>query len=77
MYFYKIMMMNLTDFGNFILGNGPAAFSMASSSMTTNAEKNQLSISVRRPAKRGRSSASDDINRFCIFVLTAFVQIGN
>lgn len=61
-HFYKLMMVNLTKFGNSMLGTSPASFQLPSAN-----EPLPLQIPILPPRKRGQTSSSDDVNRFEYF----------
>jgi len=64
-HWYKLMMMNLCAFGQAMQGNGSSSFILPGGQRSNQVEEPApLDIAVQPPAKRGRSSKSDDVNRF-------------
>jgi hypothetical protein len=69
-HWYKLMMMNLASFGNFIQGNGKAPFMIHGNPVSPLASLNEsvpLSIAAKPPLKRGRSSNEDENMYYCCF----------
>ena len=69
-HFFKLMMMNIVSFGNFMLGHGSGNFQTSariSSVSSTQANRPFVNMPILPPAKRGCSSKNDDKNRFLTY----------